>query len=508
MPNYDEPLTRIEKEAIIKRHHYLVDKMNERLGGVLKYEDEEILKKLDDPKNAAIYRMNEEFKMRNIKRANIVKGLEAKYGTGNIDNNPVKRLYKFALRLSDDPKDVAYNEKIYQEAINNPAKFIYREYDKVLKFDPTSIANIGDDKVAQAEYYMEHQALCEEAFALQSVMNNGVSQATPAMKQALKSMKLPYEGLIVYGTDVKQGGMDYFACPTFESPEQAAMAMASPELFAGNPNPDLTLVMNNKVAPETVEGPEVFLEQMKNYGINTNDSDLFIKYKAVRTDLNTGKREEVSFDDLFVKDDPNVRIEKRSKEEMFQIRAINRTFLDKYVDTFQNRISSKLNQLVFDANQIADERKGNWVERNILHSTSPEWSAFIETFKQFNDPNHENYGRKDVLREKAEAYQQHKRDQGYENLSDMKGTSLKRSTLCQAVIDTCKVLEETDDSIKEDIDIEINTGLKGKVGMIINADEVDIFDDYKKSNDNDELNKSLDDLDDELSASSDDDLLI
>lgn len=79
------------------------------------------------------------------------------------------------------------------------------------------------------------------------------------------------------------------------------------------------------------------------------------------------------------------------------------------------------------------------IRRNILHSTSPEWTAFIETFKQFNDPNHANYGRKDILREKAEAYQQHKRDQSYENLSDMKGTSLKRSTLCQAVIDTCKV---------------------------------------------------------------------
>jgi len=62
MPDYDKPLTKEEKQRIIDRHHYLVDKMNETLGGILKYEDEAILRKLDDPKEIAIYRMNEDIK--------------------------------------------------------------------------------------------------------------------------------------------------------------------------------------------------------------------------------------------------------------------------------------------------------------------------------------------------------------------------------------------------------------------------------------------------------------
>ncbi|MBO6286497.1 MAG: hypothetical protein J6O18_09350, partial [Bacilli bacterium] len=61
------------------------------------------------------------------------------------------------------------------------------------------------------------------------------------------------------------------------------------------------------------------------------------------------------------------------------------------------------------------------------------------------------------------------------SLADMKGTSLKRSTLVEAVIDTCDELDRQESEIKEDIDIAINTGVKGKVGLIISEKEVDLL---------------------------------
>jgi len=504
MPDYDKPLTQEEKQRIIDRHHYLVDKMNETLGGIRKYEDEAILRKLDDPKEIAIYRMNEEYKRRTAERNTILASLKSKYGENRVRNNPFGRIFVYSLRLGKDPKDIAYNEKIYQEYINSPDKLAYREYDKLFKLDATEVNRLGNDREAQAYFYMEHDALCEQGYTINGVLDSGVIDSSATLKTALAGLKKPFEAFNGYGNIVKHNGVDYYACPTLD-PTQAAMAMTNAELFRGNPNPELTEVINGKMGMNLLDTPNTFIEKLKNYGLDVNDRDLFLNYKVVRTDPNTGERKEVSFDKIFVEDDPNVRVERRSKEEIFQIRSINKVFQNKYVRSFQDRISSKLNQLVFDINQIEDEHKGGWMERNILHSTSPEWTAFIETFKQFNDPSHVNYGRKDILKEKAEAYRQHKRDQGYENLTDMKGTALKRSTLCQAVIDTCNVMEKLDDSIKEDIDIEIKTGLRGKVGLIINANEVDIFGDNanennkEKSNDydldlveeNDDLNLSM-----------------
>ena len=52
-----EMLSQQEKDAIIARHHFIVDKLNQTLGNVLHYEDEAILRKLDDPKEVAVYRM-------------------------------------------------------------------------------------------------------------------------------------------------------------------------------------------------------------------------------------------------------------------------------------------------------------------------------------------------------------------------------------------------------------------------------------------------------------------
>ena len=137
MPNY-EPLTQQEKQAIIDRHHFLVDKMNVTLGGVLKYEDEAILQKLEDPKQVAAYRMFQEQQRRNAKREALMDSLKKKYGPNTIASNPASRTFKFMLRLGDDPKDVAYNEKIYQEYISHPEKLVYRSSSKSMTLVTTS----------------------------------------------------------------------------------------------------------------------------------------------------------------------------------------------------------------------------------------------------------------------------------------------------------------------------------------------------------------------------------
>ena len=478
MPEY-KPLTQAEKQEIINRHHFLVDKMNEALGGALQYEDEAILRKLEDPKEVAVYRMYQENVAREAQRQTILESLETKYGPNTIQNNPLSRTFKFYLKLSNDPKDIEYNEKLYQDYITNPDKIVYREYSKLLDINPQTFIDMGDDKQAMAEFYMENTLLVEAAYSISSATGGDAAKANGAFKQALASMKKPIENLNELGNVVKRGGIDSLAMPTLTM-EQAPMALMARDLFQGNPYPELTEVMNGKMAEltGTVDTPYGYFKKFQDYGLNVNDPDFLVKYKAIKTDPETGERTEVSFDDLFKKDDPNVRIEKRTKDEMFQIRSVTTVFQEKYAERFQSRVASRLNQAIFDANQIEKDHQGGWLERNIFFSTSPEWTAFMDAFKNFNDPKHPDYLRKDILKPKAQAYRDHQTAKGYRSLAEMKGTSLKRGTLAQTVIDVCDDLDRQEAQIKEDIDIEINTGLNGKVGFIINAKEVDIFDDY------------------------------
>jgi len=469
------PLTQQEIDVIIQRHHYLVDKMNETLGGVLKYEDEAIKARLQEPQAIALYHMNEENKRREQERETIIANLETKYGLNQVRNNPLNRTFKYCLKLGNDPKDVAYNEKIYQEYIRNPDKLVYREVNKLFQLNPQHVYVLGDDKQAQAEFYMDNTALCEFGYAFQSVVHPDEAHATKTLHDAAATMKKPYETLNEFGNMVKINGIEALACPSLTT-EQCVMVMANRDLFLGNPNPELTELINNKLtALANVEDPHTFFQHFVDRGININDPEFFLKYKAVHTDPQTGAKEEVSFDRIFQAQDPNVEIETRSKEEMFQLRSINRVFQDRYAEQFQSRISNKLNNMIFDANQIEEDHKGGWFERNLLRSTSREWTEFIQAFKDFNNPEHPNYMRKDVLKPKAEAYREHKHRQGYASLADMKGTSLKRSTLVEAVIDTCDELDRQENEIKEDIDIAINTGVKGKVGLIISEKEVDLL---------------------------------
>ena len=471
MPEY-LPLTQEEKDAIIARHHFIVDQFNQILNPPLAYEDESILQKLEDPKTAAVYRMFEEHKRREAKRTAIMASMAQKYGVNTLDTNPMNRTIRYCLRLGDDPKDIAYNEKLYQEYLTNPDKIVYREYEKLLEMNPKEHYDISSDKQAMAEFYMENTSLCAGAFAFQSIMDT--PNSSKEMRGALNTLKKPLEGLNEYGNVVKTGGMDGIACPTL-TPEQAAMAMAHP-MFVNQGNPDLNEALNLRLYP--VDDPKSFFQKFVDYGLDINEPGFLLKYKAVETDPTTGKRKDVSFDEIFENDKPNVRIEKRSKEEIFQIRAMNRAFQDKYASKFQARVAAALNQRIFDVGQIEDDHKGGWVERKVLHSTSPEWTAFMKAFKEFNDPAHPNYLRKDVLRPAAQAYRDHQRQQGYNSLEDMKGTPLKRGTLTQTVIDVCDELDQQEAQIREDIEIEINTGLQnGKVGLIINAAEVDVMED-------------------------------
>ena len=110
-----EMLSQQEKDAIIARHHFIVDKLNETLGNVLHYEDEAILRKLDDPKEVAVYRMFAENKRRQAERDRIFTNLVSKYGRGNPDSLPMNRTIKYCLHVGDDPETIAYNEKLYQE---------------------------------------------------------------------------------------------------------------------------------------------------------------------------------------------------------------------------------------------------------------------------------------------------------------------------------------------------------------------------------------------------------
>ena len=129
----------------------------------------------------------------------------------------------------------------------------------------------------------------------------------------------------------------------------------------------------------------------------------------------------------------------------FQTEEMNRAYQAHWQRVFNQKMGSTE---PFDVEEIEARHQGGFYERYIARSTSKQYQEFIEAFKEYHDPESSNYLNKENLTTKGDAYLQHKIDQGYTNLDDLKGTSLIRAKLVTATIEACK--ETTKEAVEQE----------------------------------------------------------
>ena len=438
-PKY-KPFTQEEKDYIIRRHKELVDDMNKYLPDEQKLQyDKNLAKSLDDEKTIAIHRVGEQVREARLKQEQILEDLRARFGRSQQRPDPLSRTIVFALNPKDDDAAKAYNEKIYQDYLNDPGKVIYMRYKKILNFNPKKLIECGDDKLKLAEFYRDNYPLCDEAFAFSSVLSHD-EYVTPEMKKSLTSVAKPIEVLGYPQTIVKAShDLDYFACPKLTMEQSVLIQNTDRELMNGISDP-LRFAIMQPVVEATMKTPDEYFKQFTD-DHQKLEKGFLIKRRPEKVTLDANHNpvvEEILYDHYFSKDvTGEKRVAERPENQKFQMECMTKSFQREYLDIWQKTLYNKLDKTGnFNIDNLIKEHRGGFMERYILRNTSPEYKAFRDALKEYNDPQSPNYMNDTNLRDRTNAYLAHKGVHSAEDLQNLSGTSFNRSKLALGVLAT------------------------------------------------------------------------
>lgn len=443
MPNVNEepkykPFSKEEKEQIIARHRELVDTFNKHLphGQKLMY-NENLEKELDKEENIALYRIGQQVHEKQLQQQAILKNMEGKYGK-RTESNCMSRSLQYVFDTSGTKEAQKYNERIYRDYMQDPNKVAYQRYKGVLDFNPREAFDTRNDKVKLAEYYVKTYPLCEEAFVFHSVVENGNS--TPAMKEAITSMKKPLE-VLSYPKNIVNTAydLDNFAFPKMTAQQvEHYFNNAHEDLL--NLTPTVNTKLNGVLEEATMDKPWQYYGKLQKHDIPLEEST-FLKNKPVEKIENNGEvtYKEVIYDKLIASKQGQVVLKQRSEDEIFKVRCMNKSFVKQYTKWWGKEFQEiRGEEGPFDLARIEDRHKGGFFERYIWHSTSNEYKEMIQAMKDFHNPESEHFGDKVHLKGKANAYIDRKMlRQGYATIDQMKGTSKARTQLALDIIEAC-----------------------------------------------------------------------
>ena len=450
------PLTDEEKQTILARHKYFVDRMNNSLPEEMRLSyDADLPKKLDDPSFYAIYRIGQQMQQQKQQQEKIHAELEKAFGKSRHEPDPLSRAIKFEFDTSGTPSAKEYNEKLYRDYLDDPYKVIKMRYGKAMNTDPTAIYKCNDDPLKLAEYYRDTYPLCEEAFIFKPVLETG-DALTPEMKSAMKSMVQPME-TISYPTNLVRAAesLDYLACPKLTA-EQSALVQGMDLAFLREEGDRMKRILDEPLVQATSSSPTTFFERFKQRGIPLEEG-MFVKYRPVTYEVdpqgNHINQKEIKYSEFFDSDpEDKVEIVPREEKQVYGMKLMNKSFAAKYQQAYQAKFNQKRGFIgEFSLAQIENRYKGNFMERYILHSTSTQYTEFLEAFKDYHNPESPNYLNKENLATKGNAYIQHKVDQGY-SIETLKGTSKDRVDFVMNAITTAYELDpdEVERSVYQD----------------------------------------------------------
>ena len=342
------PLTEKEKKEIIARHKDLVDKFNAILpeGQKVSY-DKNLLKKLNDPKEVALYRIGNEMKQVEEKQDKIREDLEARFGkyTGTR-TNPFARNFSYYLRVDDTEEARKYNEKLYDDYLHHPDRLAYIRYKDVLKINPKEILECKNDKAKLAEYYKKNYSALKDGFAFGSCFNR--VDSSQGMKDGFEAIKdqLNYMGRIEKEVVTIGASYDHFAMPKITKEQGQILADHAGEFIVSDQG-NTTFVPYIQTQLEKGSG-DIFtlFENMEKKGAELGEGSI-VKYKPISKDKYNGYEKEVDIGYILENDpenaDPKVdyKVKARTDDEIKRIQLMISDASYIYANEWRNRFQQK-----------------------------------------------------------------------------------------------------------------------------------------------------------------------
>ena len=488
------PLSEKEKKEIIARHKELVDRFNAILpeGQKVAY-DKNLLKKLNDPSEVAVYRIGQEMKEVEAKQDKILKDMEHRFGKyESSKTNPFARNLNFFFRVDDSEDAKKFNEKVYQDYLHNPDRLAYVRYKDVLKINPQEILDCKDSKVKLAEYYKQNYRVLKDGFEFGNCFN--YVDSTQGMKDGSKAIRaqLNYVGGIEKQVVTIGGTYDHFALPKISKAQAEILGSKAGEFLANEPE---NKTFFPYVQAELEKGEEdifTFFEDMKKDGVELSEGSL-IKYKPISKEKYNGHEKEVDFNDYLHPEEANndkvdFKLKARTDDEIKRIRLITSDASYRYANEWRSRFEKRTNLGPVDPAKYESRLKLGFFS-GLFNKNSRQYDILMKTFKDYNDPNSRDYLNEDKLREAAVNYRGRKANQGYTG----QGNSLddRRMKFADDIIATCDECKADKDKIFAEIDDEFLYGYPPKKEPFLSAEDVEEKE-YDYQVDTKELNKEID----------------
>ena len=490
------PLTEKEKKEIIARHKDLVDKFNAILpeGQKVSY-DKNILKRLNDPKEVALYRIGNEMKQVEEKQDKIRADLEARFGKySGTKTNPFARNFSYYLRVDDTEEARKYNEKLYDDYLHHPDRLAYVRYKDVLKINPKEILECKNDKAKLAEYYKKNYSALKDGFAFGSCFNR--VDSTQGMKDGFEAIKdqLNYMGRIEKEVVYVGASYDHFAMPKITKEQGQILADNAGEFIVSDQG-NTTFVPYVQTQLEKGSG-DIFtlFENMEKKGAELGEGSI-VKYKPISKDKYNGYEKEVDIGYILENDpenaDPKVdyKVKTRTDDEIKRIQLMTSDASYIYANEWRKRFQQKTSlDGSFDPKRYESRLQRGFFSR-MFTSDSRQYQLLMKQLKDFNDPNSKDYLNEDKLREAANNYRGRKANQGFTG----QGKSLddRRMKFADDIIATCDQCKEEKDKIFKEIDSEMFHGYPPKKVPFLSSEDVEEKEyDYKVEEK--ELNKEID----------------
>lgn len=488
------PLTEKEKKEIIARHKELVDKFNAILpeGQKVSY-DKNLLRKLNDPSEVAVYRVGQEMKAIEEKQKQIRKDLEKRFGAyESSKTNPFARNFNFYLRVDDTEDAKKFNEKLYDDFLHDPDKLAYIRYKDVLKINPQEILDCKDSKAKLAEYYKQNYRVLKDGFEFGNCMNN--VETTQGMQDGYNGIKgqLDNVGRIEKDIVIVGGTYDHFAMPKLEKAQAEFLASHAGEFLSNEPENQTFIPY---VQGELEKGDEdifTFFENMQKNGAELSEGSI-MKYKPISKEKYNGHEKEVPF---YVLNHPeeqdnekyNYTLKARTDDEIKRIQLITSDASFWYANEWRKRFEQKTSLGTADPEKCESRLQRGFFSR-MFGRNSSQYDRLMKAYKEFHDPNHRDYLNEDKLREAAKDYRGRKAAQGYTG----RGNSLddRRMKFADDIIATCDQCKAEKDQIFKEIDGEFLHGYPPKREPFLSSEDVEDKE-YDYQVDSEELEKEID----------------
>ena len=303
-PDFTKPLSDKEKKDIEENYKNNIEKYNKILPDdmKLKLDLEGLRNKMNDPKQAEIYRRTQYIAEKEKKQEALCEKYKSKMNITN-EKYPLARNLPHLIRIDNSKESREFNQRFLRLYSKHPFEVGQAVLKGIYKSDASIYNSILKDDYERCKDYCDNYEVSEIAYNEKNIST--IMQGDGGLVEEFKNTNLAR--LIQLKQELNSG----FVLPelVFEIPNMTKDQFE--KCFAKLKKEDVE-ILTKKYAATDIEQTKKIITSLKEKGY-LDDKEPILTYKAI--EVKNGKEKEISLIDAISKNDPNIKIEKRTEEE-------------------------------------------------------------------------------------------------------------------------------------------------------------------------------------------------